>query len=166
MWRWSRKELAAGVTPLTVGVLLVAFAAAACLTVAVGGVARSRAEPSCSQPIPSGSSERAAERVVDLFVRMRGCSAELATPQLKPALVASHLALYQSRYPDDVGAWYQLAPRIRNAAGLWEYAGFLYLEARDRPPAAFEFLLELHGDRWLMASFVLVDGNAVPSYPT
>lgn len=140
MWRWSRKELAAGVTPLGVGVLLAAFAAATCLVALAGDVGLSHAEPSCSQPSPIGSTERAAERVVNLFV--------------------------QACYPDAVGAWYQLAPRIRNAAGLWEYAGFLYLEARDRPPAAFEFLLELHGDRWLMASFVLVDGNAIPSYPT
>lgn len=166
MWRWWRTDVGAGVASSGVGVLLAAFAGAACLFAILGDVALSRTEASCSQPIPSGSSERAAGRVVDLFVRTRGCRAQLAAPRLNPALVSPRLALYQSRSPDDFGASYQLAPRIRNAAGLWEYAGFLYLVARDRPPAAFTFLLELHGARWLVASFVLVDGNAVPRYPT
>jgi hypothetical protein len=159
------------IRPVRVGVLLASFAAAASLILGLGGPPGPR-KPACSQPIPSGSSKLAAEHVVDLFVRTTlvgekpACRAQLVSPALGRELAASRLAIYPSRYPGEVGGSYQLAPRVRNPAGLWEYAGFLLLQSPDGPPAAFEFLLELHGDRWLMWSVVLVDNTAAYRFPT
>jgi hypothetical protein len=67
---------------------------------------------------------------------------------------------YETRIPVRVQGWYQLAPRIRNAKGLWEYAVFLWIDAPDAKPAAFELLLELHGDRWLVSSIRRAPGSA------
>jgi hypothetical protein len=67
---------------------------------------------------------------------------------------------YETRLPRQVTAWFQLAPQIRNAHGLWEYAGFLHVSAPDAAPAAFQFLLELHGRRWLVSSFEVAPGSA------
>jgi hypothetical protein len=120
----------------------------------------------CERPLPTGASEPAAEAVVERFLRVavvldtsgktdsRRCGVErLGVPGLAPA-----------RYPTSAGrqveGWYQLAPRIRNARGVWEYAGFLYVHSPSTPSAAFEFLLELRGQRWLVSSFRVAPGSA------
>jgi hypothetical protein len=151
-----------------------AVLAAACLsallgTVVVFGSAASpgRAEPqhhaaACARRLPVGGSERAAERVVELYLRTvvagRACAeSRLSVAGLDPAR-------YETTRPASVEGWWQLAPRIRNARGLWEYAGFMWLDAADAEPAAFEFLLELHGRRWLVSSFELAPGSAEVNY--
>jgi hypothetical protein len=125
-------------------------------------VARATPRPSspCVRSAAVGSSERAAGAVIEEFLRGvvvrtdRACgSSSFGVPGLEPAR-------YETRFPARAEGWYQLAPRIRNAKGLWEYAGFLWVDAPDAAPAAFEFLLELHGERWLVSSFRTAPGSA------
>lgn len=166
--------------PVAVRVLLTSFAAAAALLLVADDLVFPSARPSCREPIPTGSSKHAAERVVELFLRTTlvarkpaavraasrpvdpACGAEVVSP----ALAGSTLPSYATRYPDRITAWYQLARRIVNARGRWEYTGFLYLGAPDAPPSAFEFLIELRGNRWLISSFVLVDDDVELRFPT
>jgi hypothetical protein len=127
-----------------------------------GEVAGATTRPSshCARRGPAGASERAAGVVIERFLHTTvvgipgGCgSSTLAVAGLAPAR-------YETRLPQRVDGWYQLAPRVRNAKGLWEYAGFLWVDAPDADAAAFEFLLELHGNRWLVSSFVAAPGSA------
>jgi hypothetical protein len=119
-------------------------------------------EPRCPSRAYVGTSERAAEAVVEVFVR----TAVVGSAGPKPgACVLPSVAVpglvhprYETRYPQRLDGWYQLAPKIRNDRGFWEYAGFLYLSAPDVRPAAFQFLLELHGNRWLVSSFEVAPG--------
>jgi hypothetical protein len=148
-----------------------AFLAATCLTALAATVVlfgdsasavRATAHPTdaaCAGRLPVGSGERAAERVVELYVRtaVAGRQACMAT---RLSLAGLEPARYETARPASVEGWWQLAPRIRNARGLWEYAGFMWLDAADAEPAAFEFLLELHGRRWLVSSFRRAPGSA------
>jgi hypothetical protein len=118
-----------------------------------------RTNAACAGRLPVGTGEQAAERVVQLYVRtaLAGRAACVATRLSLPGLES---ARYETARPASVQGWWQLAPRIRNARGLWEYAGFMWLDAEDAEPAAFEFLLELHGRRWLVSSFRRAPGSA------
>jgi hypothetical protein len=148
-----------------------AVLAAACVsallgTVVVFGSAASpgRAEPehhaaACARRLPVGGSERAAERVVELYLRTV-VAGRAACTESRLSVAGLEPARYETTRPASVEGWWQLAPRIRNARGLWEYAGFMWLDAADAEPAAFEFLLELHGRRWLVSSFELAPGSA------
>ena len=120
-------------------------------------------ERRCPGAAHVGAGERAANAVVELFLRTavvrpasqpRSCRRPTLTV---PGLVPPR---YETRFPAQIAAWFQLAPRIRNARGLWEYAGFLHVSSPDAAPAAFEFLLELHGRRWLVSSFEIAPGSA------
>lgn len=144
------------ITLALVGVWLLAGAAGAAID--------RTPERTCPGAPRPGADERAAFAVVEVFlrtavVRPPESSANACTP---PALTVPGLVppRYETRYPRRVGAWFQLAPRIRNDRGLWEYAGFLYVSAPDARPAAYQFLLELHGRRWLVSSFEIAPGGA------
>jgi hypothetical protein len=152
--RWARRA----------GLGAVALATAVAVVVAFGGPSHAAdtqkvAGRGC-RSLPSGSSERAAERVVERFVRVvvvrSGSSCESQTLEL-PGLEHPR---YATQAPGQVVGWWQLAPRITNAKGVWEYAGFMWLDAPDAAPAAFEFLLELHDGRWLVSSFAVAPGGA------
>lgn len=125
-----------------------------------GAAATTRSSSACVRSGPVGGSESAAGHVIERFLRAAvvrvstacGGSA-LAVPGLTPTK-------YETRLPQRVEGWYQLAPRVRNARGLWEYAGFLWVDAPDAQPAAFEFLLELHSNRWLVSGFRRAPGSA------
>jgi hypothetical protein len=131
---------------------------------AADGVARP-----CAPTLPPGASERSAEAVVELFLRTAvvqrtgartalACRASnLLVPRLKHAR-------YATRFPGRLQGWYQLAPKIRNARGLWEYAGFLHVSAPQTAPAAYEFVLELHANRWLVSSFQAAPGAAAVDF--
>jgi hypothetical protein len=125
---------------------------------AAGGVP----ERACPARAPVGTGERAASAVVELFVRTAVVGPPESSPSacLPPALTVPGLVYpsYETRFPRRIGSWFQLAPKIRNGRGLWEYAGFLYVSAPDARPAAYQFLLELHGRRWLVSSFEVAPG--------
>jgi hypothetical protein len=123
-----------------------------------GSAPASTGEPPC-KPMPAGATERAADRIVERFLRLAvvqgraSCDEAMGIPGLEHPR-------YATRMPGRVAGWWQLAPRIRNANGLWEYAGFMWIDAPDAPPAAYEFLLELHAERWLVSSFAKAPGSA------
>jgi hypothetical protein len=133
-------------------------------TPATAGAAVARApERTCPGAAHIGASERAADAVVELFLRTAVVRpARPGRSCLPPTLTVVRLAhpRYETRFPRRIAAWFQLAPRIKNAGGLWEYAGFLHVASPDAPPAAFQFLLELHGTRWLVSSFEVAPGSA------
>jgi hypothetical protein len=127
----------------------------------------------CPGAAPAGTSERAAEAVVEIFLRTAVVRSRDPKPDacVPPGVAVPGLVhpRYETRYPRRLEGWYQFAPRIRNERGLWEYAGFLYVDAPDADPAAFRFLLELHGRRWLVSSFEVAPGAvdvAVENIPT
>jgi hypothetical protein len=120
-------------------------------------------ERRCPGAAHIGASEPAASRVVELFLRTAVVvPAPHARSCRRPTLTVPGLVhpRYETRFPRQIAAWYQLAPRIKNGRGRWEYAGFLHVSAPDAAPAAFEFLLELHGRRWLVSSFEVAPGSA------
>lgn len=125
-------------------VLALVAVAVAALVVAV---ATPRGAAACGRDLPAGGSEAAAERIAEACAR----------------------AAYETERPDELGGWLQLAPLIRNDRGYWEYAAFVWLDAPDAAPAAYELLLELRGDRWLVAVLRRAPGSAavVPAnFPT
>jgi hypothetical protein len=117
----------------------------------------------CRQGQSIGATEHAAGVVVETFLRtvvlewepqhVSSCAGALAVAGLVPAR-------YATRFPQRAQGWYQLAPRVRNANGRWEYAGFLWVDAADAAPVAFELLLELRGNRWLVSRFRRAPGSA------
>jgi hypothetical protein len=121
---------------------------------------RQKAASRGCRSLPAGSSERAAERVVQRFVRVAVVNAPSACDTSTLTLPGLAHPRYPTGAPGKVVGWWQLAPRVTNAKGLWEYAGFLWLDAPDAAPAAFEFLLELHGKRWLVSSFAVAPGDS------
>jgi hypothetical protein len=123
----------------------------------------------CPAPALLGASERAAGSVVTHFLRTavvrqagssQGSSARAACLPRNVTVPGLAYPSYETRFPKRIEAWFQLAPRIRNARRLWEYAGFLHVSSPDARPAAFQFLLELHGRRWLVSSFEVAPGSA------
>ena len=133
------------------------------LAMALGAGSEPAAEErraACSRQIPSGGDERAAEQLLELFLRTTilavepGCGAELTTG----TVAVPH---FRTSHPDRTDGWFQLAPLVRNAAGRLEYAAFLYLQAPDAEPAAFELLLELRG-RWLVSHVGRAPGSPKP----
>jgi hypothetical protein len=147
-------------------VLAAAFSSALLGTVLLLGnpASAGRADPqhhdaACARRPPTGSGEHAAERVVELYLRTV-VAGRAACIESRLSVAGLDPARYETSRPASVEGWWQLAPRIRNPRGLWEYAGFMWLDAVDAEPAAFEFLLELHGRRWLVSSFELAPGSA------
>jgi hypothetical protein len=149
---------ASGRTSL-IGAALVCVVSLALVAEAAAGPPERR----CPGTAHLGTSERAANAVVERFLRtallprppaQRSCRPPTLTV---PGLVHPR---YETRFPAQITAWFQLAPKVRNPRGLWEYAGFLHVSAPDAAPAAFEFLLELHGRRWLVSSFEVAPGSA------
>jgi hypothetical protein len=122
--------------------------------------ASTRPALSCARHGHVGTSERAAGVVIQRFLRTTVVRAAGECEPSTLAVAGLESARYDTRLPERVDGWYQLAPRVRNAEGLWEYAGFLWVDAPDADPAAFEFLLELHGKRWLVSSFRRAPGSA------
>jgi hypothetical protein len=146
-----------------IALMALALALVASCSLGAAGAAVARApERACPESRAVGTGERAASAVVERFLR----TAVVRPPESRakacvpPALAVPGLVhpTYETRYPRRIGAWFQLAPKIRNDRGLWEYAGFLYVSAPDVRPAAFQFLLELHGRRWLVSSFEVAPG--------
>jgi hypothetical protein len=113
----------------------------------------------CAPRVAGGTGERAAERVVELYLRTV-VAGRAACAESRLSVTGLDPARYETRRPASVEGWWQLAPRIRNPRGRWEYAGFMWLDAADAAPAAFEFLLELHGRYWLVSSFERAPGSA------
>lgn len=141
--RWSESRgLVAAVAVTAVTALLAVMALARSAPLGDFAAHPAASSSACARA-PAGSTERAAEAVVEAFV---GCIAG-ASPDT-------------TRFPARVEGWYQLAPRVRNARGRWEYAGFVWLDAPDAAPAAFELLLELRGNRWFVSSFSRAPGSA------
>jgi hypothetical protein len=146
-------------------VLAVASVSALVATVVVFGDATSPSRArlgdraACAQRVAVGSSERAAERVVGLYLR-KVVVGRAACAESRLSVAGLDPTRYETSRPASVEGWWQLAPRIKNPRGLWEYAGFMWLDAADAEPAAYEFLLELHGSRWLVSSFERAPGSA------
>jgi hypothetical protein len=144
-------------------VAAVALVVTSVTTLEAGASVRSQPARLCPGSAHVGGSERAANAVVELFLRTAVVSPVAQARSCRwPTLTVPGLVhpRYETRFPRRIAAWFQLAPRIRNARGLWEYAGFLHVSAPDAAPAAFQFLLELHGRRWLVSSFEAAPGSA------
>ncbi len=104
----------------------------------VGAAAMRSRAADCGADLPAGGSEAAAQRIAEACAR----------------------AAYETERPDELDGWLQLAPLIRNDHGYLEYATFVWLDAPDTAPAAYELLLELRGDRWVVSVLRRAPGSA------